>query len=176
MEIGCGTAIAHSTKFFQECQRTVHPVRKKRLTDAPHPSPGVGGGRGGRALSQALAVGLMRAAYEVLDGMDVVAMEDFQRLFWLLRSDEWGVYRRKNVGVMQGVLTDVRCFDFISVVQFAAITGVRGRHGGGGGGGGRGRGGGGCEGRGVMDEGVLVVVDREGLAREWARGVLHARE
>jgi len=32
--------IAHSTKFFDECQRTVHPVRKKRLTDAPHPGGG----------------------------------------------------------------------------------------------------------------------------------------
>jgi len=37
MENGCGIAIAHFTKFFEECQRTVHPVRKKRLTDAPHP-------------------------------------------------------------------------------------------------------------------------------------------
>lgn len=76
-------------------------------------------------LSADLAVGLMRAAYEVLDGMDVVGMDDFQRTFWLLRSDEWARYRAENVGVTQGVLADVRYFDFISTCQFAAITGVR---------------------------------------------------
>lgn len=75
-------------------------------------------------LSADLAVGLMRAAYEVLDGMDVVGMDDFQRTFWLLRSDEWARYRAENVGVTQGVLTDVRYFDFISTCQFAAITGA----------------------------------------------------
>ncbi|KAK1859864.1 hypothetical protein I4F81_002457 [Pyropia yezoensis] len=75
-------------------------------------------------LSADLAVGLMRAAYEVLDGMDVVGMDDFQRTFWLLRSDEWARYRAENVGVTQGVLTDVRYFDFISTCQFAAITGT----------------------------------------------------
>lgn len=76
-------------------------------------------------LSADLAVGLMRSAYEVLDSMDVVAMDDFQRSFWLLRSDEWARFRAENVGVSQGVLTDVRYFDFISTCQFAAITGVR---------------------------------------------------
>ncbi|GAB0495263.1 hypothetical protein MMPV_006562 [Pyropia vietnamensis] len=75
-------------------------------------------------LSADLAVGLMRSAYEVLDGMDVVAMDDFQRSFWLLRSDEWARFREENVGVSQGVLTDVRYFDFISTCQFAAITGA----------------------------------------------------
>lgn len=75
-------------------------------------------------LSAELAVGLMRSAYEVLDGMDVVGMDGFQRAFWLLRADEWPRFRAENVGVTQGVLTDVRYFDFISTCQFAAITGA----------------------------------------------------
>jgi len=37
MEDGCATVVVHSTKFFGQSQISVHPVRKKRLRDAPHP-------------------------------------------------------------------------------------------------------------------------------------------
>ena len=36
-EDGCAAVLVHSTKFFGQSKRTVYSVRRKRLTDNPHP-------------------------------------------------------------------------------------------------------------------------------------------
>jgi hypothetical protein len=67
----------------------------------------------------------MRAAYEVVDDLDVVAMDQFQRLFFERRQTEWEHYLRDNANsVKQGQLTDPRYFDFISFAQLLTITDV----------------------------------------------------
>lgn len=77
-----------------------------------------------RKLSQDFAVLLMRSSYSVLDELDCVAMDQFQRDFFLIRSSEYQDYT-KALGdgmVQQGDLTDPYYFDFISFAQYQTIN------------------------------------------------------
>lgn len=62
----------------------------------------------------------MRAGYNAVDEVDIVAMDEYQRVFFDVRSRAWETYRRDNVGVTQGVLAEARYFDFISYAQMLA--------------------------------------------------------
>jgi hypothetical protein len=77
-----------------------------------------------RKLSQDFAVLLMRSSYNALDELDCVAMDQFQRDFFLIRSSEYQDYiNALGVGmVQQGDLTDPYYFDFISFVQYRTIN------------------------------------------------------
>ena len=77
-----------------------------------------------RKLSQDFAVLLMRSSYNALDAMDCVAMDQFQRDFFLIRLAEYETYKQ-NLGdgmVQQGDLTDPNYFDFISFAQYKTIN------------------------------------------------------
>lgn len=77
-----------------------------------------------RKLSQDFAVLLMRSSYNALDEMDCVAMDQFQRDFFLIRVSEYETYCN-NLGaglVKQGDLTDAYYFDFISFIQYKTIN------------------------------------------------------
>ena len=77
-----------------------------------------------RKLSQDFAVLLMRSSYNALDDMDCVAMDQFQRDFFLIRLGEYEKYT-KDLGagmVQQGDLTDPYYFDFISFAQYKTIN------------------------------------------------------
>jgi hypothetical protein len=69
------------------------------------------------------AVLLMRSSYNALDELDCVAMDQFQRDFFILRSAEYLPYvELLGPGlVRQGDLTDPYYLDFISYAQYAAI-------------------------------------------------------
>lgn len=77
-------------------------------------------------LMQDFAVLLMRSSYNAVDALDFVAMDDFQRQFFLLRQDAWGPYRSAAAELgkppQQGLLTDATYFDFISCAQYKAIN------------------------------------------------------
>ena len=75
-------------------------------------------------LNQDFAVLLMRSSYNVLDELDVVAMNQFQRDFFLIRQAEYETYVSMVPGVKQGDLTDPYYFDFISFAQYKAINRV----------------------------------------------------
>mmetsp|Transcript_30730 Transcript_30730/g.60828 ORF Transcript_30730/g.60828 Transcript_30730/m.60828 type:complete len:463 (+) Transcript_30730:11-1399(+) len=71
------------------------------------------------------AVSLMRASYNVLDELDCVPMDQFQRDFFLIRQAEYQTYVDGLGGfgtVSQGDLTDPNYFDFISFAQYSAIS------------------------------------------------------
>lgn len=70
------------------------------------------------------AVLLMRSSYNVLDELDVVAMDQFQRDFFLIRQAEYQPYiNLLGAGfVKQGDLTDPYYFDFICFAQYKAIN------------------------------------------------------
>jgi hypothetical protein len=75
-------------------------------------------------LDKDFAVLLMRASYNVLDELDCVPMEQFQRDFFIIRSSEYEPYVT-SLGpglVQQGDLTDPYYFDFISFAQYATIN------------------------------------------------------
>ena len=75
-------------------------------------------------LDQDFAVTLMRSSYNALDAIDCIAMDQFQRDFFLLRQAEYEPYI-KILGpgmVKQGFLTDPYYFDFISFAQYAVIS------------------------------------------------------
>lgn len=75
-------------------------------------------------LDKDFAVMLMRSSYNVLDDLDCVPMEQFQRDFFIIRSAEYEPYI-KNLGyglVQQGDLTDPYYFDFISFAQYLTIN------------------------------------------------------
>ena len=77
-----------------------------------------------RKLSQDFAVLLMRSSYNALDEMDCIAMDQFQRDFFLIRVAEYQIYTN-NLGagmVQQGDLTDPYYFDFISYAQYKTIN------------------------------------------------------
>jgi hypothetical protein len=77
-----------------------------------------------RKLSQDFAVLLMRSSYNALDELDCIAMDQFQRDFFLIRSSEYQDYT-KALGdgmVQQGDLTDPYYFDFISFAQYRTIN------------------------------------------------------
>lgn len=68
------------------------------------------------------AVILMRSSYNVVDELDFVPMDLFQRLFFLFRQSEWESYKKYHPNVMQGNLADASYFDFISLCQYAVIS------------------------------------------------------
>lgn len=75
-------------------------------------------------LNQDFAVLLMRSSYNALDEIDCVAMDQFQRDFFLIRQAEYSSYV-SSLGpglVEQGVLTNPYYFDFISFAQYATIS------------------------------------------------------
>lgn len=63
------------------------------------------------------AVQLMRLSYAVVDDLDFVPMDEFQRDFFLFRQDEWEDYRGYHPTVMQGDLADPLYLDFIRYEQ-----------------------------------------------------------
>ena len=67
---------------------------------------------------------LMRSSYNALDELDVVAMDQFQRDFFLIRSAEYQTYvdLLGPGAVQQGDLTNPAYFDFISFAQYATIN------------------------------------------------------
>ncbi|GMI44593.1 hypothetical protein TrCOL_g6454 [Triparma columacea] len=67
----------------------------------------------------------MRTSYAVLDEMDVVAMDQFQRDFFLFRSTYYEDYVNSLGGpgvVKQGDLTDPNYFDYVSFAQYRTIN------------------------------------------------------
>jgi hypothetical protein len=78
-----------------------------------------------RPIDQKFAVLLMRTSYAVLDEMDVVAMDQFQRDFFLFRSTYYEDYVNSLGGagvVKQGDLTDPNYFDYVSFAQYRTIN------------------------------------------------------
>ena len=69
------------------------------------------------------AVLLMRTSYNAVDDIDVVAMDQFQRDFFLVRQAEYMAYADSlGPGAMvQGDLADPNYFDFISFAQYTTI-------------------------------------------------------
>ena len=64
----------------------------------------------------------MRNSYNAVDDLDFVAMDEFQKSFFLYRQSEWEDYRDRHPNVMQGDLADPVYFDFISFAQYAVIN------------------------------------------------------
>lgn len=75
-------------------------------------------------LDQDFAVLLMRSSYNALDKIDCIAMDQFQRDFFLIRQAEYEPYvNALGPGIVQqGMLTDPYYFDFISFAQYATIS------------------------------------------------------
>jgi len=70
------------------------------------------------------AVLLMRSSYAATDALDIIAMNLFQRDFFIIRSAEYEPYT-KQLGpgyVKQGDLTDPSYFDFISFAQYTTVN------------------------------------------------------
>ena len=68
------------------------------------------------------AVQLMRTSYNAVDELNFIAMDDFQKSFFLFRQSEWEEYRDKHPNIIQGDLSDPYYFDFISFAQYATIS------------------------------------------------------
>jgi len=75
-------------------------------------------------LNMDFAVLLMRSSYAATDELNVIAMQQFQRDFFLIRSSEYEPYiQQLGPGfVQQGDLTDPAYFDFISFAQYLTIN------------------------------------------------------
>ena len=75
-------------------------------------------------LNKDFAVLLMRSSYNALDDIDCVAMDQFQRDFFIIRQAEYEPYVNElGPGIVQqGDLTDPYYFDFISFAQYATIN------------------------------------------------------
>lgn len=75
-----------------------------------------------RRIELPFAIQCMRQSYNNADELDFVAMDEFQRSFFLFRASEWEDYRQYHPTVMQGDLADPLYFDFISFAQYATIA------------------------------------------------------
>jgi len=77
-----------------------------------------------KSLEAEFAVSLLRSGYETADYMNFVAMDQFQREFWLRRRAEWESYKflYDPVVVEQGKISDPQYFDFISAMQFTTLS------------------------------------------------------
>jgi hypothetical protein len=77
-----------------------------------------------RKLEQDFAVLLMRSSYGAADELDFVAMDQFQKEFFLFRQDEYPDYLESLQGapMMQGDLRDIKYLDFISFAQHDTIS------------------------------------------------------
>ena len=65
---------------------------------------------------------MYRSSYNTADELDFVAMDEFQKDFFLFRQSEWEDYKRYHETVMQGDLEDPLYFDFISFCQYVTIS------------------------------------------------------
>ena len=72
-------------------------------------------------LDQDFAVLLMRSGYAAVDELDFVPMQQFQAVFFDIRSREWEQFIKRNYGMRQGIIADPRYFDFISYAQMLTI-------------------------------------------------------
>ena len=70
-----------------------------------------------KRMDLSLAVLLMRSSYGIVDDLDFILMDMFQKDFFIFRQDEWEDYKSKHPTVMQGDLADPLYFDFISFAQ-----------------------------------------------------------
>lgn len=79
------------------------------------------------------AILLMRCSYNAIDALNIIAMNQFQRDFFLIRSAEYEPYIQQlrssstasmtsPILVQQGDLTDPYYFDFISLAQYRTIN------------------------------------------------------
>lgn len=68
------------------------------------------------------AVQLMRSSYNAVDELDFVAMDDFQKQFFLFRQSVWQDYLTQHPRIVQGDLSDPYYFDFISFSQYSTIN------------------------------------------------------
>ena len=76
------------------------------------------------SLNMDFAVLLMRSSYQAMDELDCVAMDQFQKDFFLIRQAEYLPYV-DTLGpglVKQGELSDPYYFDFISFAQYATVN------------------------------------------------------
>jgi hypothetical protein len=99
---------ADTDSLFAQTTRRLRPKPPKLLRDR---------------LSLDFAVLLMRNSYNACDQLDVIAMNQFQRDFFLIRSAEYEMYVFDlGSAVNQGDLTDPNYFDFISYAQYRTIN------------------------------------------------------
>jgi hypothetical protein len=76
-------------------------------------------------IARDFAVLLLRSSHATTDFLDIVAMNQFQRDFFLIRSAEYEPYLEQLRGyVKQGDVTDANYFDFISFAQYLTINRV----------------------------------------------------
>lgn len=75
-----------------------------------------------RRMDLNFSVNLMRSSYNAVDELDFVAMDEFQKAFFLFRQSEWEDYKNRHSNLMQGDLADANYFDFISFAQYATIS------------------------------------------------------
>lgn len=71
------------------------------------------------------AILFMRTSYTITDTLDFIPMNQFQRDFFLLRSNQYELYIKQlngNAIVQQGDLSDPYYFDFISYAQYKTIN------------------------------------------------------
>jgi hypothetical protein len=77
-----------------------------------------------RRLNLPFAILLLASGYDTADRLDFIAMQDFQKDFWLLRGAEWEPYtlQYSPLKITQGDLSDPQYFDFIAAMQFSSVT------------------------------------------------------
>jgi hypothetical protein len=77
-----------------------------------------------RILGLSFAVLLLRSGYDTADALDFVAMQEFQRSFWLLRQSDWEPYtiQYSPIKITQGDLSNPNYFDFIAAEQMTTIS------------------------------------------------------
>lgn len=99
---------ADTDSLFAQTTRRLRPKPPKLLRDR---------------LDLDFAVLLMRNSYNACDQIDVIAMNQFQRDFFLIRSAEYETYVSDlGANVKQGDLRDPNYFDFISYAQYHTIN------------------------------------------------------
>lgn len=69
----------------------------------------------------------MRTSYEVVDDLDVIAMDQFQRRFFERRQGEWQTFLDDNANAVRQIdgLADPRYFDFLSFAQYLVSAAQR---------------------------------------------------
>jgi hypothetical protein len=114
--VGAGVLLPVAPAFAVDAP---NPLRLVELRLRPRP-PAIARSR----IDQDFAVLLMRTSYSVAEEMRFVAMDQFQRSFFLRRQDEWQPYLAVVDGMTprQGDLQDPSYFDFISFSQYATLA------------------------------------------------------
>jgi hypothetical protein len=77
-----------------------------------------------KPLEGAFAVLLLRSAYEAIDDVDMLPMDEFQATSWKFRASEWEPYKYlyEPLRIEQGKITDPLYFDFVTFVQMACAS------------------------------------------------------